>query len=243
MKKKENVKIEIDQQPNETKRSKSDDLFFVQNRTLASPDRYSELQPHRSSPSPKDHEIIEKQCRELLYEWHKFCEKQSTLHSMCQSHFRIYGSVTSISAILLSSLGGASSIATSSIDHNKYFWLPILFGGLGLISAALMSVNRFLNFPELQRAHTFYSTEYIKLKNEIHMQLFIHRSFSNTYSSIIEFTKICKRDLDSIMDRAPTIRGHIIDKFEKNKKYFESKRKKGGSWYVPSILFNQNTVI
>lgn len=175
---------------------------------------------------------IDSQCKHLLQDWYKFCQDQAILHDMCRSYFKSYGNNTSISAILLSTIGGASSIATNSITA-KIQWLPILFGGIGVLSGALMSINRFLNLPELQRAHNFYSDEYSKLKNEIHMQLHIHKGYNKTYTNLTEFCKKCKHTLDSLIDRSPPIRSHILIEFNKSRK-----KKKSGSWYIPSILFN-----
>lgn len=172
------------------------------------------------------------QCKNLLQEWYRFAQEQAILHDMCRSYFRSYGNNLAISAILLSTVGGASSIATSSVIKH-YSWLPILFGGVGLFSGALMSIHRFLNLPELQRAHNFYSDEYAKLKNEIYMQLHIYKGFSKTYTNLTEFSKKCKHTLDSLIDCSPPIRTHIMINYEKSKK-----KRKSGSWYIPSILIN-----
>lgn len=173
----------------------------------------------------------DKNVKRLLQEWHDFCHTQSVLHGMNSTFYQLWGNVISITAIVLSTLGGTSSIATSNSTGSSQV-LSILFGAVGVLSGALMSIHRYLNLPELQRANQFYSDEYAKLKNEIHMQLYIHFSIHNkTYANLTEFCKATKHTLDSLIDRSPQIRPSVIRQYESN-----VKKNRDESSYCPSLM-------
>lgn len=173
-------------------------------------------------------------CKKLLNDWQKFCTTSIKLHDMCRAYYRVNGNNIIILAISLSTIGGASNMASKS-EFAHITWLPILFGGISLASGALMSIYRFMNFQELEKSHHFYSGEYTKLKNEIDMQLNIHGALSKIYFNLTEFCKKCKTDLDSLLDREPPILKHILIDFEKQN---ENRKKQAFVHYLPSSIVN-----
>lgn len=161
------------------------------------------------------------ECVVLLKEWEKFCDEQSRLHDASRSYYKKLNYNIAIPAILLSTIGGTANIGISGnecsdkhdSDADSYKrWLPVVFGSIGLFSAALFTIHRYMSIPELQKEHDFYSDEYAKLFNEIKMQLFICNSPHKTYINLTEFTKSCKRTLDVLVDKEPPIPGKIRKK-------------------------------
>jgi len=161
---------------------------------------------------------IERKLRKLIDEWYNFCEQTSILHSMCQSHYNKIGNAISLSAISLSTLGGTSSLASSGEGQESHRIFAIILGIVSLVSGTLMTIHRYFNFNQLEKDHSFYSSEYAKLKNEMHMQMYIHQCSSKTYVNLVEFCKAIKGTLDSLIDRAPNIPSIIAN----NRKYIRS---------------------
>lgn len=193
-------------------------------------------------------------CISLLKEWHDFCCKECVLHNDARTYFRNWNYRLAIPAILLSTIGGTANIGMSNnqCSSNNEQWLPILFGSLGLVSAALMTIHRYTNLAEVQKDNDFFSDEYAKLANEIKMQLFIFNGEHRTFTSLTEFCKRCKSLLDVLIDKAPPVPAFIVKKYEKKelidktldevlKKQNAPKRKTRNTSYIPSLLlFNNN---
>lgn len=179
---------------------------------------------------------IEKKLKKLLQEWHQFCERRTIVHGKSQNHYKFWGNLLSIFSILLSTVGGASNIGTSGNNLENDKITPIVFGALSLVSGTLMTIHRYFNFNQLERDHGFYSSEYAKIKNDIHMQLYIHQCSNKTYVNLVEFVKTIKGSIDSMTDRAPGVPSLIINKFEKNEKKYKSDMR-----FFPSLMVMDNS--
>ena len=152
---------------------------------------------------------------ELLAQWQDYCLSQSKMHNEMRSIFKRRNYSLAIPAILLSTVGGTANIGmgarTCSDDTN---WLSVLFGSIGLVSAAMFSIHRYLCLPELQKEHDFYADEFEKLGNEIAMQLALDKEDgSRAYRNLAEFMKECKKTLDVLIDKAPPVSRKIEAKY------------------------------
>lgn len=149
---------------------------------------------------------------QLLIEWETYSEEQACMHDQSRAYFRNFNYTLAIPAIVLSTIGGTGNIGISSSSctgTGGTSLLNIVFGSIGLVSATLFTVHRYLNLPELQQQHDFYSDEFEKLSKEIHLQLIIRNDTHRTYASLVEFAKECKKQMDLIIDKAPPIPKHI----------------------------------
>jgi len=172
-----------------------------------------------------------------LIDWHKFCERNSLLHGKSSQYYKFWGNVVSITSILLSTVGGASNIGTSGESSQTNARVtPIVFGALSLVSGTLMTLHRYFNFNQLERDHGFYSGEFSKLKNDIHMQLYIYQCNGKTYVNLVEYVKTIKTTIDSLTDRSPGIPSTIIKNYEKN-----LKKEKLDLRFFPSLMFLPNS--
>lgn len=187
----------------------------------------------KDTSTTDDDEKLNIKLKDLLIEWHSFCDDQSALHGLSSSHYRLFGNTISVLAILLATVGGTSNLATMD-KHDAT--TSIIFGVLSLSSGALMSIHRTLNYPELQRAHNFHSDQYAKIKNEIEMQLNIHQCMNKTYSNLVEFCKSIKTQIDSLIDRSPFIQNYIVRNYFKEK---EEHKKDHSVMYSSILLMNK----
>lgn len=152
---------------------------------------------------------------DILKEWRIYSLRQAKMHNVMRSIYRFRNLSLAIPAILLSTVSGSANISMGSRSCSEgNNWLSILFGALGLSSAAMFSIHRYLNLPELQKEHDFYADEFEKLGNEITMQLTLDtEEGSQAYRNLAEFMKECKKTLDVLIDKAPPVFGRIEKRF------------------------------
>jgi hypothetical protein len=142
--------------------------------------------------------------QELLFFLEGYCDKRSRINNEMQTIFRHRNFYIAIPAIIISTISGSGTISLS-VHLEKYNILGILFGSMALIAAALFSVHRYLQLPELQKEYTIYSDEFEKLRIEIKLQLTLDRDEpeSSCYRNLPEFAKESKKRLDILIDKSP----------------------------------------
>jgi len=160
----------------------------------------------------------EQEVLELLTQWERFADERSHLHNKARMHYKIVNYCLAIPAILLSTVSGTGNIGISSSMCSDTT-LSIAFGTLGLISASLFSIHRYMNIPELQQTHDFYSDEFYKLGNEIRLNVVIRNDNQRTFSSVIELAKNIKKNFDICVDKAPSVPASIIKQETAKKKH------------------------
>lgn len=152
-------------------------------------------------------ESVEHETRLVLQDWHAFCVEQSNLHNRSRERKKIFNYAMAIPAILLSTISGTANIGIGSGDcGTRNNWISIMFGAMGLVSASLFTVHRYLRLPELQQEHDFYADEYEKLALTIEMHLVLtDNEEAKTFKNLGEFMKECKKDIDLLIDKAPAV--------------------------------------
>ena len=151
----------------------------------------------------------EQEVLDLLEQWEKFADERSELHGKARSHYKLLNYSLSIPAILLTTVSGTGNIGLST-SMCEVTALSIAFGALGIVSAALYSIHRFMDIPELQETHALYSSEFHKIHDEIHLNIVICHDGRRTFASVIELAKSIKNDLDVCTDKAPSIPGAVL---------------------------------
>lgn len=128
--------------------------------------------------------------------------EQHALHEKAVGFYRTLNMILYVPAILLSTIGSAANMSVSSGDHQP---LQLIFSSMSLFSTAVFTIHRYMQLPELQQAHMFYTDEFKKLSNEIKMHMSIDESGNKMFVDLVEFTKYCKGRLDMLVDKAPLI--------------------------------------
>jgi hypothetical protein len=150
----------------------------------------------------------------LVHNWITHCRDNSRMHDMSRAYFRMYNMLTTIPSIILASVSGVSMLGIATKDANcNNNTAVIILGVCGLLSGTLMSINRFLRYPELQENHDIYGDSFQILYHEIELQHVISGTPDSVFKSRIEFMKHCKHRMDILIDKAPSIPGAIRTKF------------------------------
>jgi hypothetical protein len=155
----------------------------------------------------------------LVCTWIKHCRDNASMHDMSRAYFRMYNMLTMIPAIFLASASGISMLGMQTImskgeDCSNHIAVVFL-GACGLVSGTLISVNRFLRYPELQEHHDIYGDSFQILHNELELQHAISDSPESVFKSRIEFIKYCKHRMDILIDKAPAIPGAVRKKYNR----------------------------
>jgi hypothetical protein len=154
--------------------------------------------------------------QELLFILEEYCDKRAKINNEMHTIFRHRNLYIAIPAIIISTISGSATISLSA-HLEKYNILGILFGSLALIGAAMFSVHRYLQLPELQREYDIYSDEFEKLRIEIKLQLTLDRDEpqSSVYRDLPEFAKEAKKRIDILIDKSPAFFERVEKKVEK----------------------------
>ena len=138
------------------------------------------------------------------------------MHNDARGHFRKMNHLLMIASILLTSVSSVSAIGilssqgTCSSDDKTTSWVLLALNSVGLLSATLVSIHRFLSVSELQEQHDLYSDLYDILAKDIDLQMALTRSHvAPVFVSLSEFAKHCKARLDMLIDKGPSIPGFI----------------------------------
>lgn len=160
----------------------------------------------REAPIPD----TEKEIIALMEDWERFADEQSTLHNNARIHYKTFNYLLAIPAIVISTVSGTGNIGVSTSSCSGTI-LSIVFGSLALVAASMFSVHRYMNLPELQQMHDFYSDTFFKLANDIRFNIIVRNHENRAFISLVEFAKDIKKNIDICVDKAPSVPKQIIN--------------------------------
>ena len=156
--------------------------------------------------------------RALLRQWREYSGAQARLHDLSRASFRALDHGLALPAILLSTVAGTANIGVGAtgggLGADGRSWVTVAFGVMGLLSASLFAVHRYLRLPEMRQQHDMFSDEFAKLEGEVHLHTALHDVEAapvgemtpvTAYRNLGELAKQVKRSLDSLIDKAPPI--------------------------------------
>ena len=114
-----------------------------------------------------------------------------------------------ISIITFSTSGGTLNVLMS-FGTSKWY-IQLVVGFFGLLTAILSAVHNFLDVPESQERHNMYSSGFGQIVRAIDMEIVLANTKNESYASLGEFIKIIKNDIDRLISNAPPIPEHLLD--------------------------------
>ena len=147
---------------------------------------------------------------ELLSKWKAICENYSQLHEQSYIYYKRLNNGLMIPIITLSTCGGSINVILS-LQHAQWYY-QLCMGFFGLFVGLLSGIYNCLNVPEYQEKHDIFSHSFDQLARTIDMELVLFVSKNDTYSSLQEFIKIVKSNLDKLTENAPSIPEFILVK-------------------------------
>ena len=149
----------------------------------------------------------------LLKEWAEVASCFRWLHDRSHQKFKRQNMWFVLPVIVLSTLTGTLSFAQSSFPVPLQIYVPIGVGTLNIIAGMLGTIAQFLRVGQLLEGHCAASIAFGKLSRAIRVELALPRKERNTGGR--DFLKICRTELDRLMEQSPAIPIAILSVFEK----------------------------
>lgn len=140
------------------------------------------------------------------YRWmHDKYEKQATLSNLW----------ITVPVIILSTLTGSASFVMNSLvgddpTANKYAQIGI--GGVSIFTGILTTLGNFFRYAQSSEANRVASIVWGKFQRQIAIELSLH---PNDRIDSMDFLKMCRSELDRLIEQSPQIPENIIQYFEK----------------------------
>jgi hypothetical protein len=152
---------------------------------------------------------------ELMAAWADIAACYRWMHDKSEKRFSHLNMSMSIPIIILSTLTGTANFGIDSIvgdnpDHKKYASFAI--GSASLIAGILGTLGNFLRFAQFQESHRVASVSWGKFQRLVAVELALH---PNDRADCMDFLKLCRAELDRLIEQSPAIPPGVVHAFEK----------------------------
>ena len=169
------------------------------------------------SPEPKPkkfHNGWTKEQEKLMADWADIAMCYRWLHDKGESHYRSKNIGMSIPVILLSTVTGSGNLGLDTffgndVELKRYATIGI--GVLSLLAGLLTTLGNFFRFAQLSEAHRVASIAWGKFQRQISVELRIH---PNERIDSMDFLKICRTEIDRLIEQSPPIPNIALKEFE-----------------------------
>lgn len=151
----------------------------------------------------------------LMAEWADIAGCYRWMHDRAEKTYTKKNMSMTIPVIILSTLTGTASVGITGLtDGNQELqkYLNFAIGGVSLIAGILTTLNNFFKYAQLSESHRAAGTAWGKFQRLIAVEL--AQSPDNRMDSL-DFLKICRADLDRLIEQSPAIPDEVIAAFEK----------------------------
>ncbi len=120
-----------------------------------------------------------------------------------------------IPVIILSTLGGTANFAVDSfipdgqLEMKKYAAAAI--GGISIFAGVLTTLGNFFQYAQKSEAHRVAGIAWGKFQRQVTVELAIH---PDERIEAMDFLKICRQDLDRLIEQSPPVPDAVITAFE-----------------------------
>lgn len=121
-----------------------------------------------------------------------------------------------VPVIVLSTLTGSANFMLQSIipptDQNSQKYAQIAIGSVSIFTGILTTLGNFFRYAQNSESNRVASIAWGKFQRQIAIELALH---PKERIDSMDFLKICRSDLDRLIEQSPPIPDDIIDEFEK----------------------------
>lgn len=170
------------------------------------------------SPEPrlrKFHNGWTKEQEKLMADWADIAMCYRWLHNYGEGLYKNKNLGMSIPVVILSTVTGSSSLALDTYfgsDQEMKRYANITIGALSLIAGLLQTLSNLFRFAQLSEAHRVASIAWGKFQRQIAVELRLH---PNERIDSMDFLKICRTEIDRLIEQSPPIPDVAIAEFEK----------------------------
>lgn len=164
---------------------------------------------------PKFHNGWTSEQEELMSKWADMGTCYRWLHDRCEKLFSKNNMSITIPVIILSTLTGTASVGLNTFvgnDPEAQKFGQITIGIVSLIAGILSTLGNFLRYAQLTESHRVAGISWGKFQRQIAVELSLH---PNDRLDSMDFIKICRAELDRLIEQSPAIPDKIIELFTK----------------------------
>lgn len=151
-----------------------------------------------------------------MADWADIAGCYKWLNERAEKIFSRSNMMITIPVIILSTLTGTANFAVSSFipegseELKKYVSAGI--GGISIFAGILTTLGNFFQYAQKSEAHRVASIAWGKFQRQVTVELAIH---PDERIEAMDFLKICRQDLDRLIEQSPPIPDPVIVSFEK----------------------------
>ena len=150
----------------------------------------------------------------LMAEWSDKAGCYRWLHDRCEKKYSKLNMGITIPVIILSTLTGTANFALDGFipadnqDMKKYAQAGI--GAVSIFAGILTTLGNFLRYAQGSESHRVAGIAWGKFQRQIAVELAIH---PNERLDSMDFLKICRAELDRLIEQSPAIPDDVIKEF------------------------------
>ena len=152
---------------------------------------------------------------ELMAGWADIASSYRWMHDKYERKLSYLNTSTTVPVIILSAFTGSANFMLQSISGGneviqKYALLGI--GAVSIFTGILTTLGNFFRYAQGSEANRVASITWGKFQRQVAVELALH---PNERIDSLDFLKICRAELDRLIEQSPQIPDDIIKKFEK----------------------------
>lgn len=151
---------------------------------------------------------------ELIANWGDIASCYRLLHDKTEKRYYKFNLGMTIPVIMLSTMTGTANFGMGSLfgnDQASQRFANLTIGGVSLIAGLITTLGNFLRFAQNMEAHRVASVAWGKFQRAIAVELALS---PNERQDSLDFLKICRAELDRLIEQSPAIPEKTIQDFE-----------------------------
>jgi hypothetical protein len=154
-----------------------------------------------------------KEQERLMSEWSDIAMCYRWLHDRAEKYYSSKSKWITLPVIILSTLGGTANFGIQSIfstDSQKQL-ASFAIGTISLVAGIMTTIGNYLRYAQLEESNRIASIAWGKFQRLIAVEISLH---PNERIDSLDFLKICRVDLDRLIEQSPPIHSEAIKLFE-----------------------------
>lgn len=173
------------------------------------------VEERKEPKKKKKHNGWTSEQEDLMANWSDIASCYRLLHDRTEKRFNKFNMAMTIPVIMLSTMTGTANFGMGSLfgdDQKSQRFANLAIGGVSLIAGLMTTLGNFLRFAQNMEAHRVASVSWGKFQRQVAVELALH---PDERHDSMDFLKICRNELDRLIEQSPPIPEQVISKFEK----------------------------
>ncbi len=173
-------------------------------------DKNSEKKGLLTRPNNIKKVVWSEENEEIMVEWCDVAQCYKWLNNRAHINYSKQHAWYTIPAIILSTISGTASFATSTLPPTAQEYAPVVIGSINIFIGILTTIQQYLKISELNEAHRVSSIAWDKFARNIRIEL---AKKPEERLDAGTFLKHCRDEYDRLMETSPSINEAIIKEF------------------------------